>query len=554
MTSDSTLLAAAPRRFTRSQLERGPSLAEKVSGEVRRLSYGTILHRLRLRERYPATLLATPRDPVAGDRAAGEALLGGRMDFAGHSERLAGFDWRAAGPMAFRDYADSFDWVRDLAATGSPRARAILQPLLVSWLAANADYNGFSWAPERIGARLLLWVLHSGLIAGQAELTVRSAWLTAMGRGARHLQNCIERAPEGLPRLRAAAGLAAAGLALPESEARLARGEAALRAALAEFVSGDGGVASRAPADQLALLELLLGLEAVYAARGRALPVAQVLARVAGALGGLAHGDATIAAFHGVGLGGARVGQALRLCAAAAEPDSGYQRLQAGGSVVVMDAGPPPEQRASQGCHASTLAFEFSHAGERLIINCGGARGAGRPPAAELAAALRTTAAHSALVVADSNSTRLRDDGCLGRGVAEVTVRREEAGGGVLVEATHDGYRRRFGLDHRRRLFLSADGRDLRGEDELSASHRLHVRAPFAIRFHLHPTLSAEARAGEVLFACPSGAVWSFRCRDAVPTIEDSLVLGTEGARRTQQIVITGHGPAVFAWTLKRID
>src|SRR3546814_11501482 len=71
------------------------------------------------------------------------------------------------------------------------------------------------------------------------------------------------------------------------------------------------------------------------------------------------------------------------------------------------------------------------------------------------------------LVIEDVNSTTNRNDGMLGKGVAEVLVHRQENEAGTWVDAGHDGYARRFGIEHRRRFYLSSNGQDLRGEDTL---------------------------------------------------------------------------------------
>ncbi len=108
----------------------------------------------------------------------------------------------------------------------------------------------------------------------------------------------------------------------------------------------------------------------------------------------------------------------------AARREWGYQRLVAGPVVLVADCAPPPAAASASGS-ASTLAFEMSDGARRLIVNCGGARPSGRLDAG-LAAALRTTAAHSALTLADTNSTAISPDGTLGRGVVEVALDRRE--------------------------------------------------------------------------------------------------------------------------------
>ena len=87
-----------------------------------------------------------------------------------------------------------------------------------------------------------------------------------------------------------------------------------------------------------------------------------------------------------------------------------------------------------------------------------------------LAFGLRTTAACSTLTLGDRNSTAIHEDGSLGRGVVEVEMSRDETAGPARVEASHDGYVRRFGLVHERRLTLSPDGAALSGEDRLYAA------------------------------------------------------------------------------------
>jgi len=546
-----------PKRFHRSAQERGPSLAEKLSGEVQRLSYGTLLHRLQLRERFPAKLMVTPRDPVPGDAEAGHALIAGKFAVAGQTAPLAGFDWRVPASPVIHAHADSFDWLADLAAARSPRAEPVARKLTAGFLAANAAYNPIGWAPERIGRRMLNWVFHANLLLGGDDLVHRSAVLTAMTRGCRHLDRAMAAALDGMPRIFAAAGAIAAGLALPGGDDRAARGEALLAAALAEFVGADGAVGSRAPGDQLQLLELLQRLAALYAARSRAVPELQrrALAALGPAVAGMVMGDGCLATFHGaISASPARIAAATAATAQfGPEPEAGYQRFAAGSAVLVFDAGPPPDQHFSRGCHASTFAFELSDGPERLIVSCGGVRMPCGAPA-ELAAMLRTTAAHSTLVLADTNSTRLREDGCLGRGVTEVTVHREDGPDGQFVEATHDGYSHRYGASHRRRLFLSPDGCDLRGEDEIVPLRRHSLAFGFAVRFHLDPGVAAEATGNDVAMLTPGGAAWRFRSRDLAPVLEDSIVVGADGRiRRTRQIVLSGEGAMHIAWAMRKL-
>src|SRR5882757_7261231 len=67
------------RSLIRIGTDRGASLAERIGNHLHRLAWRTPFGALRLRGRYPLKLLGVPRDPIAGDVAAGTALLEGEI-------------------------------------------------------------------------------------------------------------------------------------------------------------------------------------------------------------------------------------------------------------------------------------------------------------------------------------------------------------------------------------------------------------------------------------------------------------------------------------------
>jgi uncharacterized heparinase superfamily protein len=554
--------------------DKGVSLAERVSAGLHRLSYRTALHRIRLRGRFPLKLLAVPADPVPGDTTAGERILRGRLVFAGHNAPAKTVHFAdPAAPAAWRDWAHSFVWLRDLAAAAPDRvtAAAVAEPLVARWLADHHDFDASAWRPDLVALRLMFWTAYAPSILSSPDLVYRSAVLNALARWARHLDRAIDRLAEGPRRVTAAAGLIVAALVIPGVESRLIRAEGLFERALSGVVLPDGGTADRSPITQLELVELLLLVQSVYIARGRQ-PAPAVIAgfeRLVPALKSIVMGDGGVGAWHGSATARpARIEHAMARSGIMPRPSrstsfAGYQRLTAGKALIVVDAAPPPQARAAAAAHAGTLAFEMSDGASRLIVNCGGSALAVPLPGA-LAAALRTTAAHSTLVLADSNSTRIRPDGALGKGVDEVVVNRQESEEGIWLDLAHDGYVRRFGVRHRRRLFLSASGGDLRGEDliEPEPGRRLRrrgARAGFDIRFHLGPgievTPTADGQAA--LLKLTDGRVWQVRARGGPLTVDDSVWIDHDGApRTTRQLVISGMtsaaGEASINWSFKR--
>ncbi|WP_422396539.1 heparinase II/III family protein [Sphingomonas suaedae] len=548
------------KRLIRIGGDRGLSLADRISDRLFRMSWRTPIHSLRLRGRHPLKLIAVTDDPFMGDPARGNALLEGRLMFHGESHDVVTLnpakpDWSAP----FADYFHGFSWLRDLSTVATrqqaaPRAEALMR----KWLGAHAGRVADpAWRADLWGRRIQFWTAHAPLILSSTDLVYRSTVLHALARGARHLDRAADRAPVGAPRIAAWCGVLTAGLMIPGGDPRRAFGEAGLARALASAISRDGGITGRSPLALLDAIQLLTLLRETYAARRLDTPhfVVETLDRMVAALLGVCHGDRGLASWQGgIPLSGDVIDQTIEATGARVRPlrqahEWGYQRLAQQRTVVIMDAAPPPIARVMAGGCASTLAIEFSDGPERIVVSCGGARGADLRLPAALTEGLRTTAAHSTLIVRDSNSTAIHPDGTLGRGVVEMELSRTETETASRIDAAHDGYARRHGVIHRRTVALGTDGRDVRGEDSLLPAAKRGGKTgdvPFAIRFHLHPGVEASPTADHsgALLRTRSGAVWQFRARGASLAIEESVWIDGKGIpRETQQIVLTGEAP-----------
>ena len=559
------------KRLIRVGGDKGLSLAERIAERLQAMAWRTPLHDLRLRGRHPLKLIAVPDDPFAGDPARGRALLDGVLALRGERREIETIDLTTPDwSKGFADHLHSFAWLRDLStvatrAQGSP----IAEMLMRLWLAAHADkVTEPAWRGDLIGRRVLFWAAHAPLILSSGDLVYRSRVLNTLARGARHLDRAADRIPPGPARIAAWCGAIGAGLLIPGGDPRRSFGEAGLQRALGVSMFGDGGTVGRSPAGQLDAIVQLTLLRSAYDARRLAPPpmIEEALAKLVPALLGVCHGDKGLASWQG---GGPIPGPAIEAIVAASgvrtrplrqARDWGYQRIAAGSTILIIDAAPPPIARLVEGGCASTLAFELSDGPHRLVVNCGGARAANiaLPPA--LTEGLRTTAAHSTLTVADSNSTALHADGTLGKGVGEVELARSETDTVSRIEASHDGYVRRHGFVHRRVIAVGADGRDVRGEDMLlpKSKKRMPASTAFTIRFHLAPSVEVSPTADGLaaVLRLPGNILWQFRSRGAALAIEESLWIDGDGRPHpTEQLVITGTAPpggASVSWWFHR--
>ena len=541
------------------------------AGEViGRLARGSLVSRLFTSKKEPLRLTAVPRDHVAGDRARGDALLAGRFEVGAETIDLTDFDFAAVGAdSAVAEALQGFSWLRDLAAsTGRDKGAKLAEALVGRWLLAHGTKVDEAWRPALWGERILFWTAYAPYILSSRDAGYRSALLNTLARGARHLDSTAEKAPVGLPRVTAWIGVIVAGLLVQGGMSRVARGEAGLARALAAAQGEDGGLMSRSPAEQALFVDRMSLLRAGYFAAKHSLPDALESAAAAAlaALHGVTMGDGGLSSWQGGNPGdAARLTALVDGCGLRARPlrqarGWGYQRLSALGTIVVMDGAPPPSAKvAARGC-ASTLAIEVSDGVQRLIVNCGGPGALRTVLADDLIVALRSTAAHSTLVLDDTNSTAILVDGALGKGVEEVPLLRSEDNDSTRIEASHDGYVKGFGLVHSRTLILGNDGKELRGLDKLVSKGRRKIKeaAPYAVRFHLapgvEPTITADGM-GAILRS-PGAPPWNFRCRGAMLTTEESIHIDGQGTMRgSMQIVIVGEISGLggeIAWQLRR--
>ncbi|MEP2236264.1 MAG: heparinase II/III family protein [Alteripontixanthobacter sp.] len=529
-------------------------------------------------------ILSTVASPRPGRRQAGVALRAGHFLINGVKAPIAQMDFSPKARLTppFEHTVHGFGWLRDLAAS-APRDQVIptAERVMAAWLEENAKPGkGPAWSVENTGNRLLAWLVHAPLILSSGEAQLRGQVLAQMESTARWLDRNIRSADDRLGEVAGWCAITAAGLLLPEGHPRRLFGEAGLVRALGELVADDGGVLSRSPLAQMEAIGLLVDLTACYAAMKLDPPQAieTMKSLLVPPLLALMHRDAGLGNWQGGGAVSAdRVAALVEASGVRARPlkdvrQWGYQRVVADKSVLQFDAAPPPLSRHSRSGCASTLAFELSANGQRIVVNCGGAALAGGQVPVRIEQGLRATAAHSTLALDNANSTAVLLGGKLGSGVTEVEVDRRtlsslgKAGDGAAtrIEASHDGYGARYGLLHRRILIMRDDGSELRGEDLLVPAGKKGKRGKiaYAIRFHIGPGVEiglAEDGRGAGL-ALPDGTYWQFRLAGediGSLSIEESMWVDGQGkAHPIEQLVIEGltsRGGGNFSWLLKRM-
>ena len=488
-----------------------------------------------------------PRDFRPADPEAGRRILAGAFRLAGAEMAVGprGDPWDRPSPSrAFAAALHSFGWLPDVLAAGGDGAAEALR-LTLEWRRVFGRWNGFSWAPEIMARRVFNLACAGVAVAARASEAETALIASDLARQARVLLDV--RGAEGAAERAAAAAVAGAALSGRAGERLRRRALAALGRALPVTVEPDGGHASRRADAALELLFDLQTLDDALIQRGVAGPetVQRAIDRLASTVRFFTLADGGLAAFHG-----GSACSASYVAAARAQDElgdrptpgdrNGYHRLDGRSLQLMADAAPPPQGAWSRSACAPPLGVELLAGGRRLIgaaawrgIEGGSTLAMGGRPFGRVLSGFAGRALGPWLVDAD----------------ARVDVSRHEAPGALWLDLSHEGWMRRYGVRHQRRLYLDVEAAELRGEDRLTPTARAQGPdgrhfVPFVLRFHLAPGVSALAsqdRRSVLLRAEGESAGWRLLNDTLDIEIEPSLRIHDGQARPAQQLVLRGQ-------------
>jgi uncharacterized heparinase superfamily protein len=537
---------------------------------------GHPLIRWRFIPRKTERLLIAPQDLRTADGTRASEIYAGRFAFAG---KVVISDGRSPFEIAppSEEWATSllsFGWLRHLRAADSGITRANARALVDEWIAVQGAWDPLGWQPEILARRVTAWLSQAPLILHDADDQFYRRFLRSLVRQVRYLRHTAIEAHDGVPRMQALVALTYAALCM-SGQARHMRGTVKqLVVDIERQVLPDGGHISRNPAALIELLLDLLPLRQAFAARNIAPPpqLNNAIDRMMPMMRFFRHGDGNFAHFNGMGptlpdvMATILAYDDARGAPLANAPHSGYQRIEVGEMLLLMDTGGPPPIGVSREAHAGCLSFELSHGLQRIVVNCG-LPGSNRETWRQVA---RATAAHSTVVFNDTSSCQFLETGSFKRllgtpilsGPNNIQVSREDREDAVILRASHDGYADRFSVIHQRALKLATPGNRIDGEELFVSSEGdmipQDVADEFAVRFHLHPAVKANKLTDGhgVMLMLPNRDVWTFNAYEDRVELEESVYLsGTDGPRRAVQMVIYGRARKIprVHWTLAHV-
>ena len=235
----------------------------------------------------------------------------------------------------------------------------------------------------------------------------------------------------------------------------------------------------------------------------------------------------------------------------------GYAILKNKNVSIIMDVGNLPEKKFSKNFQSGTMSFEFAYQNKKLISNSGYFQNYKH----QLNNISRSTAAHSTLILDNTSITKFKKNN-VGDLVFENNYKIFNKK--IIFEknfwsihSSHDGYQKKYGIVHQRKIEFYPEKNILIGKDKL-IKKKNHKSTNFEIRFHLDPDSKVlKTQNGKNILIELENSGWKFTCNGYLIDIETGLYFGKKNSFiENQNIFVTGltqEEDQVIVWKIEKI-
>ena len=235
----------------------------------------------------------------------------------------------------------------------------------------------------------------------------------------------------------------------------------------------------------------------------------------------------------------------------------GYILLKNKKFAFAMDLGSTPDKKFSDDYQSGALSFEIIRNNKKLICNSGYFQNYKH----QLNNISKTTACHSTLSIANHSSVQFvkqpDSPSKISTGLKIFNKKIISENNYWSASASHDGYNKRFGIIHERKIDFLHDAEKFIGVDKIFKKKKFKS-VNFEIRFHLDPESKImKTQDGKAIYIDLNNEGWKFICKEYKIDVETGLFFGLKNNfTENQNIVISGmvqNEEQKISWELKKI-
>ena len=426
----------------------------------------------------------------------------------------------------------SFQWIDDVKDLGTNKARIFLRKNILRWIELHNRWDPQNWDFIILSKRICNLLGNISFFYETADEDFQKVFTKSLNKQAIHLLTSSEIKIKSEERIFIPKAIILSSLCFTNMKVKLELGLKILTEILTSEILDDGMHFSRSPSKHLFFLKNLIDIKNYLGLSGHSIPrgLNEIIARMGMILKFFKINNNELAIFNEFDhIDGNQISEVIKrantkLRIPYSLNHASFKRISDNKLIFIMDCGSPPKKKT----YAGSLSFEFSHFGEKLVVNSGSPFVNDK----KWTEAMRSTAAHSTVSIDDVNSSDIFYESDTNTRVAKVWSEILFDNNCYWINSAHSGYKDIFGIIHNRKIHIDSEKLIIRGQDYFSkpTKHLINIPKKMFIRFHIHPDvkLNVTTSKKKVFLQLKNNMAWEFICSEAKIKLKEGIYLGTK--------------------------
>ncbi|MEE2695252.1 MAG: heparinase II/III family protein [Pseudomonadota bacterium] len=472
-----------------------------------------------------------PESLWRGNKEAGKKIIDGFLNFHGESVSLDNEVWnKNHGSKSWNEYLNSFMWIKDIRAVGTNKARIFLRNKLIEWTLRSNYWDSEIWEINVLAKRIFNLLTNLSFFYETANEDFQKRIANSINKQCLLLLKKAKNQKKPENNIFVVKSIILSSLCFNNLRNQYQHSLNLLKYLIKNDILNDGMHYLRSPSEHFFFLCSLIDIKNFLGNLEKEIPIEvnEKIQELASVLKFFRISDGQLSIFNKFDfIDVKKIENVLKkanckLKVPTTLKSSGFHRVSKNKLTFIMDCGKPSSKKT----HAGSLSFEFSHFSQKIVVNSGSPYVNHK----EWNDAMRSTAAHSTLNIDEINSSDIFFDKDTTTRIADVWSERIEKNDSVWINSAHSGYKKIFGIIHKRSIHIDSNNLIVRGAESFYESREKSQKIPskYFIIFHIHPSIELNATTSKkkVVLKLKNNVGWEFICSEAKIEIGEGIYLG----------------------------
>lgn len=449
-------------------------------------------------------------------------------------------------------------------------SKTVTQNLIENWIDNNQNFNKQTWKIDILSKRIIAWISNLNLTLNLSNSPYKEKFTLSIAKQANHLFNSIKNEKSYENKIMGCASLILISLVFNEYKKYFNSSLEILQKIIKINFNNEGFPKSRNPQELLECLKYFVIIREWIKESQNQIPefINKIVYECGNSFMFINQRNTKLPLFNGATeIDNQEFKAYLKNTNYAFKRNTvekgGYTILGSKKILLIMDVGSSPEKKFSGKYQCGCLSFEIISGDEKIICNSGFYF----KNKNKLNIISRSTAAHSTLYINNNSSCTIKNNYFFNNNYnTELLTSLKIKSKKINIEkdfdqvvASHDGYKKKYGFIHERKIKFIKDKKIFFGSDLLIAQKKIK-KINFAIRFHIYPGIKMvkTQESNSILLKSNNGDGWRFNCSNYKIFIENGLYLGDKNKLKKNENIyipgITKDDNQLIEWSFEKIS